>query len=120
MALTPAFTPDMVLTPGTSQPIRDNVGHLGAYIPESCAPVPPAPCGGNVEIGDLLATLTMPYVAPTYGNNYTSLAPSGTGMYGASQTSYVPVPATGAAVATKGYNGIMAGLGGAAAAMAML
>lgn len=135
MALTPAFTPDYVLQPGTSQPVRDNVGHLGAYIPQSCAPVPPAPCGGTVEIGDLVATLssqspgvaTATEYATAYHNGsvYTSYSPTGTG-YGypytySSASTYVVATATGAAADVKGsFNGMIAGVGGVAAALAML
>lgn len=58
MSLTPAFTPEFVLTPGSGQAVRANVGHLGAYIPQGCLAVPEAPCGVNVHIGNLTATLS--------------------------------------------------------------
>lgn len=57
MALTPAFTPQQVLRQGNGATMMD-VGMLGQYIPSSCAPLPPAPCGGNVTIGMINAMLT--------------------------------------------------------------
>ena len=90
MALTPAFTPEMVLTPGSGQAVRSNVGHLGAYIPQGCLAVPMAPCGVNVMVGNLTATLsggsgsmTASATATTsmgpYATGNGTYAPSGTG-----------------------------------------
>lgn len=57
MALTPAFTPAHVLQKGNGAS-RSQVGMLGQYIPSSCAPIPPAPCGGDVSIGMINAMLS--------------------------------------------------------------
>lgn len=51
-SLTPAFTPQMVMTSG------DGVGYLGQYMNNCSVPLPSAPCGGKVEIGNLGANLT--------------------------------------------------------------
>lgn len=68
-ALTPAFTPDMVLEDGME------VGKLGTWL-NGCAKAPSAPCGGSVKIGDLTATLTEMGSNSTMGANTTSSMPS--------------------------------------------
>ncbi|KAK0301878.1 hypothetical protein LTR01_009102 [Friedmanniomyces endolithicus] len=109
MSLTPAFTPEMVLTPGSGQAVRANVGYLGAYIPQGCLAVPAAPCGVSVLFGNLTATLSnggMNSTGPTssgpYGSGNGTYAPSGTGS---ARPSYTGPVATGAAT-VLGVSGI--------------
>lgn len=104
MSLTPAFTPEMVLTPGSGQAERANVGHLGAYIPSGCLAAPTAPCGVSVAIGNLTATLSNEGMNSTgtttsspYGSSNGTYAPSGTGSTSAS---YSGPMANGAATVT--------------------
>ncbi|KAK5082511.1 hypothetical protein LTR70_008397 [Exophiala xenobiotica] len=59
-SLTPAFTPDFVLSSGTQ------VGQLGRYLNGCSVQGPQAPCGGTVHFGDLLSYLM--------GQNTTSTA----------------------------------------------
>ncbi|KAK4501497.1 hypothetical protein PRZ48_007306 [Zasmidium cellare] len=56
--LTPAFTPMEVLQPSNDEAVRDNVGNLGAFIPQSYVTVPNAPCSGEVTIGKVNAKLS--------------------------------------------------------------
>ena len=112
MALTPAFTPKMVLTPGSGQAVRSNVGHLGAYIPQGCLAVPMAPCGVNVMFGNLTATLSggsmMANATGTtgmgpYGSGNGTYAPSGTGAASPSYTGPVAVGNAATVVGVSGF-----------------
>merc|ERR1712072_559770 len=47
-SLTPAFTPDQILSSGMG------VGYLGDYIPEGCVNAPAPPCGAPISFGPLL------------------------------------------------------------------
>ncbi|KAI7263789.1 hypothetical protein KC343_g349 [Hortaea werneckii] len=47
-SLTPAFTPDQILSSGMG------VGYLGNYIPEGCVSAPAPPCGASISFGPLL------------------------------------------------------------------
>merc|ERR1711939_540355 len=47
-SLTPAFTPDQILSSGMG------VGYLGDYIPEGCVSAPAPPCGASISFGPLL------------------------------------------------------------------
>lgn len=58
MALTPAFTPEHLLMKGDGTASRANVGYLGQWINSDCVKVPEAPCGANVMIGNLTASLS--------------------------------------------------------------
>lgn len=50
MSLTPAFTPETALIAGSGM---IDVSMVGQYVPPGgyCAPMPPAPCGGSVQVG---------------------------------------------------------------------
>lgn len=58
IALTPAFTPEHLLMEGDGTASRGNVGHLGKWISNDCLKLPEAPCGANVMIGNLTASLS--------------------------------------------------------------
>lgn len=66
-SLTPVFTPSTALMSG-SGPM--DVGMVGQYGLASCAPVPPAPCGGEVTVGMINAMLS--------SNGTAGQVPSGT------------------------------------------
>ena len=110
-SLTPAFTPDMIMQEGMS------VGQLGTWL-NGCAKSPAAPCGGQVIIGDLLATLTgqnassmtsagtFPSATGGYsiGGNGPHPHPNGNGSSSASQNaSMTPQPYTGGAPTSNAW-----------------
>lgn len=103
--LTPAFTPEMVMMSGME------VGMLGRCL-NGCATAPPAPCGGMVTIGKLLANLT------NQGTNASGAATPTTGMYPTSASTTGMAVFTGAA--QSNWKGFGAAMGGAALAAAML
>lgn len=104
--LTPAFTPDMVSMTGMG------VGYLGAYL-NNCVMPPAAPCGGNVNIGSLGATLTgqgSMNVMNGTGTGAGGVAATGTkGM--ASPTTSVVAFTGGASSTFKGMSGVVAAAG---------
>ena len=85
-ALTPAFTPQQVLQMGSGAS-RSQVGKLGRYVPVSCAPVPPAPCGGSVSIGMVNSMLSGAGMTSGMGST------NGTGT----MSGYGPAPSSGSA-----------------------
>ncbi|TKA27345.1 hypothetical protein B0A50_04956 [Salinomyces thailandicus] len=110
MALTPAFTPDQILSSGMG------VGYLGDYIPAGCVSAPAPPCNAPISFGPLLPT--------TMANNMTSPMPTtavagvaapsgmayGTGVMGAARPTAAPV-AGGAASNGTNASGSYAGSG---------
>lgn len=141
MALTPAFTPEHLLMPGDGTATRMNVGYLGQYIPQGCLKVPTAPCGVNVEIGNLTAMLsagemgasgsaTAGGMAESYAagasatatmtgyvasDTYTPGMATTTGAYGyGNNASYPAGTAAGSGTAATSYGGPVAASSGAA------
>lgn len=106
--LTPAFTPEMVSMTGMG------VGFLGAYL-NNCVQPPAAPCGGDVIIGSLGATLSGEGSNNIMANGTTffgSLGPTGTGP---SSTSAVSFTGTAAGVTQRWC--VTAGIAAVAAAI---
>ena len=94
-SLTPAFTPDQILSSGSG------VGYLGDYIPEGCVAAPSPPCGAEVSFGPLLPTTA------SMGDGAMSTAPATAtagaggagqgGMMGANATMTTPAAGAGGA-----------------------
>lgn len=84
-ALTPAFTPDMILEEGMS------VGHLGTWL-NGCAKSPAAPCSGQVVIGNLVATLTGQNASSMSSTGACPTATGGHSMSSNSSNSYANQP----------------------------
>lgn len=127
MALTPAFTPEHVLMPGDGTATRPNVGYLGKWIPQGCLPVPSAPCGVNVKIGNLTASLSgggesMANASSAAGvTTYSTLSgivvPTATAGGYTEPSPYLPlstvtVSTSVAAPSRSGYSGAVYGTGG--------
>lgn len=116
-ALTPAFTPAMVLQSGME------VGMLGQYL-NGCASAPTAPCNGMVNIGMLTATLT------NQGTNVSTAAGAGSvasgvaaptaGMYSSTPSASMTAPASFTGAAQKNWKGVGGALGGAAMAVLLI
>ncbi len=100
--LTPAFTPEMVSMTGMG------VGFLGAYL-NNCVMPPAAPCGGNLSIGMLGATLN---------GQGSSNVMNGSGA--ATGTKGMGSPTTSAVAFTGGASGKSRGMSGVVAAAAGL
>lgn len=115
MALTPAFTPQEVLTSGSGMPNKMNVGHLGKYVPSSCAPVPQAPCGGSVMIGNLTAQLlggesvAMSSMSATATGNATMPYAGSMGMSSMNATATATIPYVGMNGSSAATNTSVAG-----------
>lgn len=110
MALTPAFTPEHVLMKGNGASMMD-VGMLGQYIPSSCAPLPPAPCGGSVNIGMINAMLS----GAGMGSSGSSMG--GSMMNGTGSTSGMPSGSYGAGAASASGSMGGSGMGGSSGSM---
>lgn len=136
--LTPAFTPMQALQRGSGEATRNNVGNLGAFIPSSCAPVPKAPCGGDVTIGMINAKLSGSSMGSGMGSSSSSMAggssasstqsgsssPSGSmmgggsGVTGSSTNSSSPQQYTGAASKSDISTALLGAAGAVAALLA--
>lgn len=103
--LTPAFTPEMVSQTGMG------VGFLGAYL-NNCVTPPAAPCGGNVSIGMLGATLN----GQGSMNVMNGSGGAATGTQGMTSPTTGAVPFTGGTSSVlKGISGVVTAAGLAAA-----
>lgn len=126
MSLTPAFTPATALMSG-SGPM--DVGMVGQYGLASCAPMPPAPCGGEVTIGMINAMLssngTSGQTATATGSGTSTMSTSSMSGYGQNgsmstspMSSMTPAPYEGEASVVR--SGAWTAVAGIAAAFAAL
>merc|ERR1712072_271179 len=108
-SLTPAFTPDQILSSGMG------VGYLGDYIPEGCVSAPAPPCGASISFGPLLPSTSgagsMMSATATAGGAGAGGMTTGNGM-GAAQ----PTGGMGGGGAAAGGNGTAGAAGGTGAA----
>lgn len=101
--LTPAFTPEMIISEGDGK----TVGQLGMWL-NGCAKAPDAPCGGSVTIGPLISTLS--------GTSSANTGMNGSMTTGGNNSSMSSLPPANAGTSTK----VSMAVGALAAAAAVL
>merc|ERR1711939_805084 len=113
-SLTPAFTPDQILSSGMG------VGYLGDYIPEGCVSAPAPPCGASISFGPLLPSTSgagsMMSATATAGGAGAGGMTTGNGM-GAAQPTGSMMGGGGNSTAGAAGTGVAAGTSSASTAI---